>query len=54
MIVSPEDVMQFYYPGAEPNYITSNQAVGEVCVLEEGRHMGGAMNYSGSECRSGI
>ncbi len=39
VIVSPEDVMQFYYPDSEPNYITSNQAVGEVCVLEEGRHM---------------
>lgn len=39
MIVSPEDVMQFYYPDSEPNYITSNQAVGEVCVLEEGRHV---------------
>lgn len=39
VIVSPEDVMQFYYPDSEPNYITSNQTVGEVCVLEEGRHM---------------
>lgn len=39
MIASPEDAMQFYYPDSEPNYITSNQAVGEVCVLEEGRHV---------------
>lgn len=36
IIVSPKDVMQFYYPDSEPNYITSNHTVGEVCVLEEG------------------
>ncbi len=39
MIASPEDTMQFYYPDSEPNYVTSNQAVGEVCILGEGRHM---------------
>ena len=39
MIASPEDAMQFYYPDSEPNYVTSNQAVGEVCILGEGRHM---------------
>ncbi len=39
MVVSSEDAMQFYYPDSEPNYITSIQAVGEVCVLKEGRHM---------------
>lgn len=39
MVVGPEDAMQFYYPDSEPNYITSNQAVGEVCVLEDGRRM---------------
>ena len=37
MIISSDDVMQFYYPDSEPNYITSNQTIGEVCVLEEGR-----------------
>lgn len=26
--------MQFYYPDSEPNYITSNCAVGPVCMLE--------------------
>ena len=39
MIASPEDAMQLYYPDSEPNYVTSNQAVGEVCILGEGRHM---------------
>lgn len=37
MIVSPENVMQFYYPDSEPNYITSNQTVGEVCILQTGQ-----------------
>ena len=36
MIVSPEDVMQFFYPDSEPNYITTNRAAAAVCVLEEG------------------
>lgn len=36
MIIRAEDVMQFYYPDSEPNYITTNQAVGAVCVLDEG------------------
>lgn len=36
VIVRPEDVMQFYYPDSEPNYITTNRAFGKVCVLEEG------------------
>ncbi len=39
MIASPEDAKQFYYTDSEPNYVTSNQAVGEVCILGEGRHM---------------
>lgn len=36
MIISPEDVMSFYYPDSEPNYITSQRTIGEVCVLEAG------------------
>lgn len=36
MIISPEDVMSFYYPDSEPNYITSQQTIGKVCVLEAG------------------
>ncbi len=39
MIVHPEDAMQFYYPDSEPNYITSSRTVGDVCVLEDGRHV---------------
>lgn len=38
MIVSSEDVLQFYYPDSEPNFITSNRTNGEVCVLEEGQY----------------
>lgn len=34
MIISPEDVMSFYYPDSEPNYITSQRTIGEVCALE--------------------
>lgn len=36
MIICPEDVMSFYYPDSEPNYITSQQTIGEVCALEAG------------------
>ncbi len=36
MIIQTEDAMQFYYPDSEPNYITTNQAVGAVSVLDEG------------------
>lgn len=36
MMISPEDVMSFYYPDSEPNFITSQQTIGEVCVLETG------------------
>ncbi|MEZ3508133.1 MAG: phosphoenolpyruvate synthase [Lachnospiraceae bacterium] len=39
IIVSPEDVMQFYYPDSEANYITSNRTTGTICVLEEGAYM---------------
>lgn len=34
MIISSEEVMQFYYPDSEPNYITSQRTAGEVYVLE--------------------
>lgn len=34
MIISSEDVLQFYYPDSEPNYITSRRTAGEVYVLE--------------------
>lgn len=36
MIIRAEDVMSFYYPDSEPNYITSQQTIGEICVLEAG------------------
>lgn len=36
VIVSPKEVMAFYYPDSEPNYITSQQTIGEVCILEAG------------------
>ncbi len=36
IIIRAKDAMQFYYPDSEPNYITTNQAVGAVCVLKEG------------------
>ena len=38
IIVNSEDVMEFYYPDSEPNYITSNKTVGEVAILEAGRN----------------
>ncbi len=37
MIVSAKEVMAFYYPDSEPNYITSQQTIGEVYILEAGR-----------------
>ena len=37
VIVSPEDVISFYYPESEPNYITSGRAVGEVVDIREVR-----------------
>ena len=36
MIISSEDVLRFYYPDSEPNYITSQRTSGKVCVLETG------------------
>ena len=39
MIVGPENVMQFYYPDSEPNYITAHRATGEVYILEDGHEM---------------
>ena len=36
MITEAADVMRFYYPDSEPNYITSNRASGAVCVLGDG------------------
>lgn len=34
IIITPDDIMCFYYPDTEPNYITSGQAKGNVVVLE--------------------
>jgi phosphohistidine swiveling domain-containing protein len=34
VIVAPEDVMQFYYPDSEPNYITCNKVCSSVYLLE--------------------
>lgn len=36
MIIGAEDVMSFYYPDSEPNYITSQQTIGEIYVMEAG------------------
>lgn len=38
MILSSKDVVQFYYPDSEPNFITSNRTIGEVYALEDGQH----------------
>lgn len=40
VIVNSEDVLCFYYPDSEPNYITMNQAIGEVYVLDAEQFMG--------------
>lgn len=40
VIVSGQDVLQFYYPDSEPNYITSKRETGSVCILESGADMG--------------
>ena len=40
VIVSGQDVLQFYYPDSEPNYITSKRATGSICILESGADMG--------------
>ncbi len=37
MIVSAKEATAFYYPDSEPNYITSQQTIGEVYILEAGR-----------------
>ena len=34
IITTPDDVMCFYYPDSEPNYITSGEVIGEVVVIE--------------------
>lgn len=34
VMIGPENVMQFYYPDSEPNYITSGKVAGEVYFLE--------------------
>ena len=34
IITMPDDVMCFYYPDSEPNYITSGEIIGEVVVIE--------------------
>lgn len=33
VITEADDVMRFYYPDSEPNYITSGRTTGEVCYL---------------------
>lgn len=35
VIVSPQDVLSFHYPDAEPNYITSGRAAGEVISISD-------------------
>ncbi len=34
LIIEPEEVMQFFYPDSEPNFITSNKAEGEIYLLD--------------------
>lgn len=34
VIINPEDVIRFYYPDSEPNFITSGKVTGDVCLLE--------------------
>lgn len=34
IITTPDDVLCFYYPDSEPNYITSGEVIGEVVVIE--------------------
>lgn len=34
IITTPDDVMCFYYPDSEPNYVTSGEVKGEVVVIE--------------------
>lgn len=38
IITTPDDVMCFYYPDSEPNYITSGEVKGEVAVIEGGEN----------------
>lgn len=37
VILSEEDVFQFYYPDTQPNYITLMVATGEICYIDAGR-----------------
>lgn len=34
VIINPEEVVSFYYPDSEPNFITSGKVRGNVCLLE--------------------
>lgn len=34
VIIDSEEIMQFYYPDSEPNYITSGKVRGNVCLME--------------------
>ena len=34
IITTPDDIMCFYYPDSEPNYITSGKVIGEVAIIE--------------------
>lgn len=39
IITTPDDIMCFYYPDSEPNYITSGEVIGEVVVIEESENL---------------
>lgn len=44
VIVEPKDILEFYYPDSEPNYITTGKALGEICLLDgidEAEHIDG-------------
>lgn len=34
LMIEPEEVMQFYYPNSEPNFITSDKVEGEIYLLD--------------------
>lgn len=40
LIIEPEEVMRFYYPDSEPNFITSDRVEGEVYLLDEAVDVG--------------
>lgn len=51
LIIAPEEVMRFYYPDSEPNFITSNKVEGEVYLLDDMADAeDGRKNFINSKC----